>query len=268
MINHSFRHALIFAMSFSMLTSTGAVAETVFATEGDYPPWNETNAEGHFTGFDIDLVNGLCAELGEDCRFVTAAFPAMIDAVGEGAYEGIVSGIAITDEREKKIAFTRPYMSLSLSFATAAGSPLAADAPASNAGLLERLAAARLGAQSGSVNARLLEKFLPDATLISFDSQEGLNRAVADGKVDAGLAASQTWKAPTPVTVDAIVEIGAPLTSIDYPMIGRGLGIGLAKENTKLKGALDTAICALSANGEIAALSRRWFGEDLSVPCK
>lgn len=248
-------------------TPAVADAEITFATEGSYPPWNERLADGELTGFDVDLTNALCRTIAKRCDIVTATFPGMMDTLADGGYDAIISGIAITARREEKIAFSRPYMSLSVSFATATGSPLAKDAPASNAGLLERLAAARLGAQTATANAKLIEALLPDATLITFGDQEALNRAVAKGVVDAGLAATETWKNPVPAKPNEVIAIGEPLTSTDYPLLGEGLGIGVGKDATDLKDALDDAICKLTTDETVARLSKIWFDADLSVSC-
>jgi len=231
------------ALAFTLGMPASAAADIVFATEGDYPPWNQHQPDGKFAGFDIDLVSALCTSLGESCQIVTDTFPAMIDAVAEEAFDAIISGIAITAEREEKIAFTRPYMSYAASFAARSGSALAADATAANADLLNGLAGARIGAQAATVNAQLVESLVPDATLVTFGDQGALNRALAGGDIDAALAGTQTWKDPASAAPDAIVVIGSPFTSADYPLLGQGLGIGVAKGNDKLKASLDGAVC-------------------------
>ncbi|MCB1499418.1 MAG: transporter substrate-binding domain-containing protein [Bauldia sp.] len=238
-----------------------------FATEGTYPPWSIVDAAGTLAGFDVELIGALCRVAERDCTLEQAVFPAMIDQLVEGRFDGIVSGIAITAEREKTIAFTRPYMSLSVSFAVPAGSRLAANAPDTREQLLAALAHARLGAQADTVNAGFIAEVLPEATLVTFGDQESLNAAIARGTVDAGLAATETWLDPAPEIARSIVALRPPLTSVAYPILGRGLGIGLRKADGALKAALDDAICALVADGTIALLSVRWFRVDLSVPC-
>jgi octopine/nopaline transport system substrate-binding protein len=262
------RLAAVAAFSIVLAGPVGAAAEITFATEGDYPPWNERQADGTFAGFDIDVVNALCKTLGETCDFVTDAFPGMINALADNDYDAIISGIAITDEREETIDFTRPYMSYAASFATAAGSPLAGQASAASDDLLKSLAGMRIGAQEATVNARLIESLVPDATLVTFGNQEALNQAVADGAVDAALAGTQVWKNPAPVAASAVVVVGSPFTSAEYPLLGHGLGIGVSKTNPSLKEWLDEAICDLTGDGTIADLSKKWFGDDLSVPCE
>jgi octopine/nopaline transport system substrate-binding protein len=258
---------LISALALALAVPAGALAEVTFATEGDYPPWNETQADGELAGFDIDLVNALCKTLDEDCKIVTASFPAMMNTLAEGGFDAIISGIAITEQREEKIAFTRPYMSYSASFATAAGSDVAKDAPASGPGLFLRLAKARIGVQGDTVNAKLMANLLPEATLVTFGDQESLNKAVADGDVDAGFAGTLAWKNPTPAPADSIVVLGPQMTSAQYPLLGRGLGIGIAQGNSALKDTLDKGICELTADGTIESLSEKWFEADLAVPC-
>ncbi len=245
-----------------------ARADIIFATEGTYPPWSETGGDNQLAGFDVDLVHALCRQLCVTCRIEKAAFPGMMDELVAGAFDAIISGIAITDEREKRIAFSRPYMSLSVSFAVARRSPLAKEAPASVATTLRLLATARLAAQDDTVNARLIATVLPNATLVTFSDQPSLDAAVAAGAVDAGLAATEAWNTRAPVSRNAVATLGPPLTSTEYPVLGRGLAIGLRKNEGALKESLDAAICTLTADGTITTLSAKWFGRDLSVPCR
>jgi octopine/nopaline transport system substrate-binding protein len=264
---HRRRRAATFVFGLAALWCAGVHAETVFATEGNYSPWNETAADGRLAGFDIDLVDALCRDRNDDCRMVTAPFPGMMDRLAAGEFDAIISGIAITPERQALIQFTRPYMSLSVSFATSSHSSLAGQAPATAAQTLRLLSNARIGAQGATVNAKLVRSVLPDAILVLFDNQESLDDAVANAAVDAGLAATQTWKHQAPAAAGAIVTFGPPLVGTEYPVLGQGLAIGVAKGNDALKASLDTAICRLTADGTIGNLSVKWFGDDLTVPC-
>lgn len=261
------RHVARVALAGLLLLPAAAAADDVlFATEGDYPPWNEVAADGRVVGFDADLVAAICAETGKDCQMTTASFPAMMDRLAAGEFDAIISGIAITPGRESVIQFSRPYMSLSVSFAAAAGSPLASAAPGSTEALLDLLADTHIGAQTGTVNAALVESLLPGAKLTLFDDQQRLDRAVAEGEVDAGVAATLAWTKPGAAD-RTIVTVGQPFASADYPVLGEGLAIGIAHGDDILKTALDDAICKLTEAGTVSELSAKWFGTDLSVPC-
>jgi octopine/nopaline transport system substrate-binding protein len=259
--------ALATALFACALHPAAARADLVFATEGNYPPWNLTESDGTLNGFDINLVRAICARLDTVCSFETASWPAMMDELAVGEYDAIISGIAITAEREETIQFTRPYMSYAASFAAARGSPLAEAGAASGSVLetLELLKTARIGAQDGTVNADFVESVLPDAFLVRFPDQESLNGRLANGEVEAALAGTAVWSAPGQGT--AFTILGPPITSTDYPGLGQGLGIGVAIGNDALKAALDAAICDLVADGTVSALTVVWFGHDLAAPC-
>ena len=260
-------HAAVLAFGLAISWSAGGHAETIFATEGTYPPWNEARADGRLEGFDVDLVKALCRAIDAECKLKTATFPRMMNQLADREFDAIISGIAITPERLALIQFTRPYMSLSVSFAVRGNSPLGRDAQVTIARTLQLLSHARVGAQRATVNSELVRSLLPDATLILFDNQESLSDDVVAGRVEAGLAATQAWKHHGDAADRTIVTLGPPLTSTDYPVLGEGLAIGIAKENDALKASLDKATCGLTADGTIGKLSVEWFGDDLSVPC-
>lgn len=251
------------------LASGSARADLVWATEGTYPPWNLTESDGSLNGFDIDLVKAICRKLDTDCSFKTAVWPAMMDELAAGDYDAIISGIAITPEREATIAFTRPYMGYAASFAAARGSALA-QAGARSRSVDETLAllkTARIGVQFGTVNSAFIEAVLPDAFLVGFDNQQSLNAAVASGVVEAGFAGTATWTDPQPAKSTDLFTLGPPVTSMEYPVLGQGLAVGIAQGNDDLKASLDAVICTLADDGTIQGLTTVWFGQNLAIPC-
>ena len=249
----------------------GAVAnaqtQVTWATEGTYAPWSETDDSGVLVGFDIELVSLLCAHLGYDCTMERMAWPAMMDAVAAGEVDAFISGVAITPERELAVDFTRPYMQLAVAFAVGADSDLAGARPSHATQIAALLDNATIGVQADTVTSILAAQLIPSATLIDYDSTDALTRAVADGDVDAGLAALPSWTQPIIVQPDEIVVLGPPLTSEDYTVLGRGLGIGIREDADNLKAELDRALCELEDAGEIQPLSISWFGSDLTIKC-
>lgn len=249
------------------MDASNAQTEVTWATEGTYAPWSDTDDNGVLVGFDIELVSLLCAHLGHSCTMERMAWPAMMDAVAAGEVDAFISGVAITPERELVVDFTRPYMQLAVSFAVSALGDLAG-AQASNATQLAALLGnATIGVQADTVNGILAAQLIPGADLIDFDSTDALAEAVAAGHVDAGLAAIPAWNPSSRVLPGQIVLLGPPLTSEDYTVLGRGLGIGIGEDADTLKAELDRALCELENAGDIQPLSIDWFGGDLTVPC-
>lgn len=60
-------------------------------------------------GFDIDLANALCKEMQADCTFTNQAFDSLIPSLKFKRFDAVISGMDITPERQKQVAFTQPY---------------------------------------------------------------------------------------------------------------------------------------------------------------
>ena len=79
------------------------------ATEGAYPPWNLTNAQGKLEGFEIDLGAELCKKAKYDCEFVAQDWDGIIPSLVAKKYDVIMAGMNITDKRRETIAFSSVY---------------------------------------------------------------------------------------------------------------------------------------------------------------
>ena len=66
-----------------------------------YPPMETVDpATGQIVGFDVDLVNALCAKLNCKAEFVTTAWDGIFGALQQGNFDLVASGVSITDERK------------------------------------------------------------------------------------------------------------------------------------------------------------------------
>ncbi|MCB1402222.1 MAG: transporter substrate-binding domain-containing protein, partial [Rhodobacteraceae bacterium] len=52
------------------LAASGPALALNICVEGAYPPFSETAVDGSIVGFDVDIANALCAEIGEECALV------------------------------------------------------------------------------------------------------------------------------------------------------------------------------------------------------
>ena len=64
-----------------------------------------------FKGFDIELMNRIGEKIGYEIKFVNMPFDKLIPAVNNGEIECAISAITVTEEREKVVDFTTPYIS-------------------------------------------------------------------------------------------------------------------------------------------------------------
>jgi polar amino acid transport system substrate-binding protein len=71
-----------------------------FLTTTDFPPFNYLDRDGRLSGFHVDLVRAVCAELGiaEKCQIQAVPWEQLGDALARGRGEAIIAGVAITEE--------------------------------------------------------------------------------------------------------------------------------------------------------------------------
>jgi len=74
------------ALATAMVFTAGAAqaAETLkVCAEGAYPPFSLTNEAGNLEGFDIDIANALCDEMGVKCEIAATEWDGIIPALLE-----------------------------------------------------------------------------------------------------------------------------------------------------------------------------------------
>ena len=75
----------------------------------DYPPFETLDDSGKRVGFDIDLMDAMCAQLGLKAEFITMDFGAIVTATQSGQVNVGMSGFGITEERRAMVNFSDPY---------------------------------------------------------------------------------------------------------------------------------------------------------------
>lgn len=110
--------AALLAVTFA----AGAMADSLnICVEGAYPPFSYTEASGDVAGFDIDIANALCAEMGNDCTMLKTDWDGIIPALLEGKCDAIIASMSITPDRMEVIDFSAKYYHTPAAFIGAEG---------------------------------------------------------------------------------------------------------------------------------------------------
>ncbi|HEX7388215.1 MAG TPA: transporter substrate-binding domain-containing protein [Castellaniella sp.] len=252
------------AIAFASLATAATAATLKIGTEGGYPPWSMVDASGKVTGFDADVGHALCRKLDMRCRFIVQAFDSLIPSLQADRFDLIISGLSVTAERAKAIAFSIPYATEDSAFVLPADSPFV-KAP-DQAALLKDLAGRTVGVQGGTTQGAFLQKHAPDIKLKTYETQDQMQIDLSAGRLDG------TFSEVTPQSqflktagkgkfalADVVIK-----SSADPAILGQGIGAGINLKNTVLKQKVDKALCELITDGTIKASSEKWFGVDLS----
>ena len=256
-----------FSIAALVLASMPAAAQQVFrvGTEGAYAPWNMTAPSGKLEGFEIDLGGALCGRMHVTCRFVAQDWEGMFPALHAGRFDAVMSGVNVTGERKRTLAFSRPYAVSPASFLARRDAPLQA------AETLEEVRAAlrgkRVGVQIGTTNEDFLRQAFGDTIeIVTYDNLDNLRLDLASGRLDAGFSKILTWRdfmaSPQGQNFDLF---GPALTGADFADFGEGVAIALPLGSAWLA-RLDEALAGVKADGTLRALSLKWFGTDAYLP--
>ena len=101
--------ALLTAIALAFATGPAVAEKVKIGIEAAYPPFSAVSADGTFVGFDIDIANALCEEMGAECTLVQQDWDGIIPALLARKYDAIIASMSITEERKKKVAFTDKY---------------------------------------------------------------------------------------------------------------------------------------------------------------
>ncbi|RZU98092.1 ABC transporter substrate-binding protein [Spiribacter vilamensis] len=218
------------------------------ATEGAYPPFNVIDSSGELKGFDVDIANALCAEMGADCELVTQSWDGIIPGLIAGRYDAIIASMSITPERQEAVTFSEPYYSNKLQFIA----PKESDFGPGDA------ADAVIGAQRATIAAQWLEDNVPEAERRVYDTQENAYLDLESGRLDAVLAdvyVSYEWLESDE---GAAYEFkGDPVYDDDK------IAVAVRKGNDELAERFSDAIEAIRADGTYQAINADYFPFDI-----
>ena len=150
--------------------------------EGAYKPFSWKDADGTLKGFDVDIAMALCKKIGRECKLVEQNWDGIIPALLAKKYDAIVSSMAITEERKKKVDFTIKYYNAPHRFVAKKGASLEMTA--------EGLKGQRIGVQRGTIHQCYLEKAFPDAELVLYSTQEDVFQDLGAGRIVASMSNS------------------------------------------------------------------------------
>jgi polar amino acid transport system substrate-binding protein/arginine/ornithine transport system substrate-binding protein len=224
--------------------------------EGAYPPFSEVAPDGKVVGFDVDIGQALCAQVGETCELVKVYWDGIIPALLEKKCDAIVASMSSTEERKQVIDFSAKYYQVPNRFVAAADAGLA-DTPEGMAGKV-------VGVQRGTIHQSFMEAHYPDTELRLYASQDEANLDLAAGRVDALMADSVSLQ-------DGFLETDAgegfaffgAENHYDPAIHGSGVSVGVRKEDTELRDRFTAAIEAIRADGSYQKIPEQYFGSDI-----
>lgn len=225
--------------------------------EGAYPPFSEIGPDGKLKGFEIELVQAYCAEMKAQCTLVQQEFDGLIPALQSRKVDAIFASVSITADRQKVVAFSKPYYATPARLVAKAGAPLEPTAAS--------LKGKKIGVQRGTTHEAYAAAHFKQSDLVRYATQDQVFLDLKSGRIDATLMDSPAadfgfLKKPEG---KGFAFAGGPV--LDDKFFGVGTGVGLRKADEATLGAkFNAAIDALQANGTFKKLAAKYFDYDIS----
>ncbi|MCE0492841.1 ABC transporter substrate-binding protein [Vibrio salinus] len=227
-----------------------------FGTEGAYPPFNWTAADGSLKGFDVDIANALCKQMQVKCKIVQQDWDGIIPSLLARKYDAIIAGMSITKERKKKVDFTDKYALMPNKFIAKKGTHITF----TKAGLK----GVKIGVQRSTTHdTYLTDNYGGSVDIVRYGSFDEAYLDLANGRISAVLGDASALE-------DGVLKkkggenyqfVGPTLT--DPKWFGDGFGIATRKQDKDLTAKLNKAIKALRENGEYKKIEAKYFNYDV-----
>jgi putative amino-acid transport system substrate-binding protein len=235
-----------------LLLAGPAAADTLrVGMSGGYFPFTFVQQD-QLQGFEVDFMNAVAAETGDEVEFVTMSFSGLIGALESGRIDTVANQITITPEREATFVFSQPYVYDGAQVVVREGSD--------DIKGVEDLKGHSVAVNLGSNFEELLRE-LPYADQIDIKTYESnIEQDVALGRVDAFVMDRVS-------TAQVIEESGLPLVQAGPPFsrIENALPFRDDEAGRALRDKVDAAITTLKENGTLKSISEKWLGQDVTT---
>jgi polar amino acid transport system substrate-binding protein len=213
-------------------------------TDATYPPFETVDTKtGEVVGFDIDLINAICAKYDGRPEFIVTPFDGIVPGLTTEKYDAIISAFTITPERATRVLFSDPYYD--------AGQMIAVPLTDSVTTTLEDLEGLRLGCQLGTTGERMAHR-VPGAEIFSYENIGAAFIDMENGRLDAVVNDEPTSRIIIAERKTAKL-VGKRLSDEQY-------GIAVRPSDSVLVMKINTALIILNEDGTIASLKKKWFG--------
>ena len=238
----------IFALIFSIFLAGPIFAADLggrvisIGSDTTYPP-HEFIEDGVVKGFDVDVVAAICERINCVPNWVTTAWDGIFPALANGEFDMVVSGVTITEERDKIVDFSDPYIIV-------------------QQGILMRVSdkgatiddfksgAMKLASQNGTTNAALGEELVGRDNLALFDSFNNAVIAVQNGDVDGVIIDSTSAAA---YEQEFAGELAVGITGLSSDPLGL-----VFQEGDSMQDDFNEGLAAIIADGTLQKLTIKW----------
>ncbi|HJC54613.1 MAG TPA: transporter substrate-binding domain-containing protein [Candidatus Gemmiger stercoravium] len=222
----------------------------IMSTNAAFPPYEMTADDGSFEGIDVEIAGAIAEKLGLELQIDDMDFDAALLAAQTGKSDMVMAGVTVTEDRQTVMDFSDSY---------ATGIQVVIVPEDSDIASIDDMTGKMIGVQRGTTGDQYCSASVEDGGF----GEENVTR------YDNGLTAVQALNNSQ---VDCVVIDNAPaqefvaanpgLKILDTEYANEEYAIGVAKGNTQLLDAINTAIAELKADGTIQSILDKYISAE------
>lgn len=214
----------------------------IVGTCDDYPPYT-FQKDGQLVGFDIDLVNHIGKHLAKNVEFKNISFNLLLLELIRGSIHLVAAGISPTEERAKRVLFSKNYMY---------GSPfIVVSTQDHRITSIEQCFGKRVGVNEGYTADHYVSQF-PEIKIVRFDAVPNGLLALSTHKIDA-FVTSHSSILPL---LESQPDHGLVITPIADT--GESCALAISKHYPELTKQINATLTELEEDGTLDDLRKKW----------
>lgn len=217
----------------------------IVATEGAFAPFNHF-VGSKLTGFEVELAELVVKKMGLALEWKALGFDALLTGLRQDRWDLAIASHGITDERAKAVTFMEPHY--------CSGGLIVAKDPAIRGA--RDLAGKTVAVQTGTTYFENLKKVAGVKEVKNFPADTDARSALAAGRVDA-------WVSDRFVALESLKKNPGLNLKPGELLFTERIAAATARGNTSVAQAWNKALAEVMADGSYAALSQKYFGEDV-----
>ncbi|WP_417348113.1 ABC transporter substrate-binding protein [Gemmiger sp.] len=222
--------------------TTVTAGKLTMSTNAAFPPYEMTTDSGDFEGIDVEVAGAIAGKLGLELQVDDMDFDAALLAAQNGKSDIVMAGVTVTDERQKVMDFSDTYAEGIQSIIVPEDSDIAS---------ADDLTGKAIGTQRGTTGYIYCTDDFGEDNVIAYDDGLTAVQALNNGQVDAVVIDNAPAK--------SFVEANPGLKILDTAYAQEDYAIGVAKGNTALLDAINSALEELQADGTLQAIVDKYI---------
>ena len=222
--------------------TTVTAGKLTMSTNAAFPPYEMTTDSGDFEGIDVEVAGAIAEKLGLELQVDDMDFDAALLAAQNRKSDIVMAGVTVTDERQKVMDFSDTYAEGIQSIIVPEDSDIAS---------ADDLTGKAIGTQRGTTGYIYCTDDFGEDNVIAYDDGLTAVQALNNGQVDAVVIDNAPAK--------SFVEANPGLKILDTAYAQEDYAIGVAKGNTALLDAINSALEELQADGTLQAIVDKYI---------